>query len=181
MSDSKKKRPKDNKVTLIEDPFGFSTLDIQEAQATDEELPLDEGSEEAEISGKPVDLAAPVSQEEFDRLADAIAKADSESESESEADQAAVDGPTAEEELAAQIAEDKALQAQIKAEEEAEREAAGIPAMMLGASGELDLDEVQSCVEALLFISDKPMPAKRLRDLLGPELEMGIFEQAIAR
>src|SRR4051812_30552040 len=144
MSDSKKKRSKEAKVSLIEDPYGFSNLEVQEAQASDDELELDEVTEEMdEESGLPVDLAAPVSQAEFDRLAKAVAQADSESESESEADQAAADGQSAEAELAAQIAEDQALQKELKAEEAAEREAANAPAlgMMLGASGELDLDE----------------------------------------
>src|SRR4051812_49123067 len=111
MSDSKKKRP-DSKVTLIEDPYSFSTLEIQEAQASEDELDLDEAPEEAEASSpeRPVDLAAPVSQEEFDRLAEAVAKADAETASESEAEPESE--ADAEAELAAQIAEDQALQAE---------------------------------------------------------------------
>ncbi|CAM6054061.1 unnamed protein product [Sphagnum tenellum] len=43
----------------------------------------------------------------------------------------------------------------------------------------IDIAEIQSCIEALLFISDKPLPSNRLRQLLAPELDSNLFEEAM--
>lgn len=169
MSDSKKKRRNGSGITLVDDPYGFRTPDIQDAQNNEDELELDEVIEGRETP----------TESELDRLAEAIAQVEAE---EAAAEQEENTLPTPEEELAAQIEEDQRLQAEIQAEEEEQaKEAQSAPSPLLGPSGELDLDEVQACVEALLFISDKPLPAKRLRELLGPEHEAEIFEQALAR
>jgi segregation and condensation protein B len=162
---SKKKKAEQKPVTLIEDPYGFNTLDISDAQSNEDELILDE-----------IDEAAAA--EKLSKIAEAVAEAEAVSKAEAEA---APETPeeNAEAELAAQIAEDQALQAEIRAEEAEAAKADASP--LLGASGELDLAEVQSCVEALLFISDKPLSAKRLKDLLGPDFETSVFEQAVAR
>ncbi len=42
----------------------------------------------------------------------------------------------------------------------------------------LDLIEIQSCIEAILFISDKPLSAQKLQELLGPTEEPGLFTEA---
>ncbi len=79
-------------------------------------------------------------------------------------------------ELAAQIAEDKALEEEIR-RDQLKAEAAAEP-VILGQ--QLDLEEIQSCIESLLFISDRPMPLNRLHELLGPHFERSLFEQALA-
>jgi segregation and condensation protein B len=43
----------------------------------------------------------------------------------------------------------------------------------------MDLEELQSCLEALLFISDKPLAQDKLRSLLGPDLELSLFDSAL--
>jgi segregation and condensation protein B len=175
MSDTteKKSRKRTGKITLIEDPYGFSNLEISEAQKSDEELDLDEP---VEITA--ADVAA--AEETLDRVADRVREADEASAAEEAEADAEAELPSAETELAAQIAEDQALQEQMKKEEaEAEEAAKAAPSPLLDASGQLDLAEVQSCVEALLFMSDKPMSAKRLRDLLGPEFGQELFDDAI--
>ncbi|HUP58046.1 MAG TPA: SMC-Scp complex subunit ScpB, partial [Bdellovibrionota bacterium] len=175
MSDTteKKSRKKTGKITLIEDPYGFSNLEISEAQKSDEELDLDEP---VEITA--ADVAA--AEETLDRVADRVREAEEATAAEEAQADAEAELPSAEAELAAQIAEDQALQEQMKKEEALAEEAAkAAPSPLLDASGQLDLAEVQSCVEALLFMSDKPMSAKRLRDLLGPEFGQELFDDAI--
>jgi segregation and condensation protein B len=45
----------------------------------------------------------------------------------------------------------------------------------------LDLDQVEmeSCLEALLFMSDKPLSAEKLQELLGPEMTLNRFQEAL--
>jgi segregation and condensation protein B len=43
----------------------------------------------------------------------------------------------------------------------------------------MDLDEMQSCIETLLFMSDKPLSVKKLQELLGPELPHSLFQEAV--
>src|SRR5262245_48606288 len=43
----------------------------------------------------------------------------------------------------------------------------------------LDPLEIQSSIEALLFISDKPISIDKLHNLMGPEIDRSCFEQAI--
>jgi len=45
---------------------------------------------------------------------------------------------------------------------------------------ELDLEELQSCVEALLFLSDKPLSLKRIQELLGPSYAVEKFQDAFS-
>jgi segregation and condensation protein B len=84
-----------------------------------------------------------------------------------------------------QIAEDLALQKADQEAAEAELEAdpelaAALPGMPpIDESGLLDLSELQSCIETLLFMSDKPMKTERLQELLGPEIPFTLFQEAI--
>jgi len=43
----------------------------------------------------------------------------------------------------------------------------------------MDQNELQSCIEALLFISDKPLSRDKLKTLLGPTYEMSLFDEAL--
>src|SRR5262249_48325202 len=97
-------------------------------------------------------------------------------ESDQESPAQTSNGSDAEAELAAQIAEDQALEAQLRAEDAAEDNA---PSPLLNSQGELDQQEVESSLEALLFMSDKPLSTRKLHELLGPEFGVDVFETAL--
>jgi segregation and condensation protein B len=78
--------------------------------------------------------------------------------------------------LEAEIAEDIRLQNEAEAERQAELEA---DALASKTELQLDADEMQSCIEALLFISDKALSQDRLRSLLGPQFEAQAFQTAL--
>lgn len=85
--------------------------------------------------------------------------------------------------LADQIAEDEALE-QAMADENAEEIDPELQAALPrepeeDESGNLDLTEMESCIESILFMSEKPLSAKKLQDLLGPDLALEYFEQAL--
>jgi segregation and condensation protein B len=85
--------------------------------------------------------------------------------------------------LAAQIAEDQALQAQLaKDAEEAESIDPALAAALPQRSedGSLDLKELQSCIEAILFMVDKPMSMDRIRDLIGQDFELNLYQEAMS-
>jgi segregation and condensation protein B len=46
-------------------------------------------------------------------------------------------------------------------------------------SEQLDANEIQSCIEAILFISDKPLSLDKFRQMLGPHFELSLFEEAL--
>jgi segregation and condensation protein B len=43
----------------------------------------------------------------------------------------------------------------------------------------LDIHELESCIEALLFVSDQPLSSARLRELLTPEFPTALFAEAL--
>jgi segregation and condensation protein B len=183
-------------VTLITDPFGLKNLEISEAQdspeAIDEdleEIDLEEDEEEdAEGTLEASEVPSPESAApQLERLATEL-KAE-EVRQEQEAAQLAVEVPEVDPaiELARQIAEDEAL-AKAEAEAKAAADAADAELQAAlprepkeGEDGELDLAEVESCLEALLFMTDKPLTLDKLRELLGPEFAPYIFQEAMTR
>jgi segregation and condensation protein B len=82
------------------------------------------------------------------------------------------------EQLAREIAEDqeiaKALAGNVTDEDEEQDEE-----LLAAMPQSLDLDEMQSCIETLLFMTDKPMSVKKLQELLGPELPHSLFQEAV--
>jgi len=75
-----------------------------------------------------------------------------------------------EEELKEQIEEDQELEKQLKKEEQ-ELDPEVIAALPKATTdGDLDLMEVQSCIEAILFVSDKPLSKRKVRELLSLEM-----------
>ncbi len=92
--------------------------------------------------------------------------------------------------LAREIAEDIALAQEMAraADEQAEADAVLIAAMPRlpeqMADGSLDLAELQSCLEALFFMSDKPLSKRRLKELLtmenGADIPLENFDEALA-
>jgi segregation and condensation protein B len=195
---NKKKNPAPTpSVAFVEDPFGIQTADIREAQdsqdaidegLTDEDLAaaaVDEHADRATHDGETAETA-----ESLQRLAETIAKQVAEDEATQEALVASSEDATSPAaELAKQIAEDEALALQL-AQENADAEAAlAVDPELLAAlpktpleleDGKLDLAEMESCIEALLFISDKPITLNKLQEHLGPEFDKQIFKDALA-
>jgi segregation and condensation protein B len=168
-------------VTLMTDPSGLgsamnTTMDVADAQNSDEELDLDSDLElmddEAEINETLVRLQEKLTAQEAEN-----AKLAAEAAVRAEDD--------AKKMLADQIAEDEALEAAQR--EEAENELKNDPELRAALpveppeteSGELDLREMESCIEALLFMSERPLSATKLRDLLGPEMSLHYFQEAL--
>lgn len=88
------------------------------------------------------------------------------------------------ERLAREISEDEALTAMhaletAALEEELETDAELQAALPKITGTELDIVEIESCIETLLFLSDKPMKAEKLHELLGPEFDFSLFQEAL--
>jgi segregation and condensation protein B len=168
---NKSKTPNKDNVSLIEDPYGLTTLEIAEAQKQLDELDLDSVDEGVETGDF---KAADLDESELKKLEEALAE-----EGQKFKETLKTLARDSSEELAAQIAEDQALEAQLKHEEEEEssEDAAELRAALPQSA--LDLEEIQSCCEALLFISDKPLSQNKLRDLLGPDFPLSAFQEAL--
>jgi segregation and condensation protein B len=177
-------------VTLLTDPSGMGTalgktMDVAAAQNSDDELALDEDLSEQEEPA-PLELADDESEieETLERLQEKFAAQDAEA-AKTAAEQAAADQIEAKNRLDAQIAEDEALEKALR--EETENDLADDPELRAALprepeeteSGELDLREMESCIEALLFMSERPLSANKLRELLGPEMSLHYFQEAL--
>lgn len=168
---------KKTEVTMIDDPFGFKTLEISEAQQTAEELILDrdletdpnldlEDESEETTALKFEKIAGAISQAQAEELATLIASQIAE---DSKIADTLAEDAMAEEALADTITEDTFNESHDEIDEELRSALPSGP----------DLYEVQSCVEALLFMSDKPLSAEKLHELLGPQFSFSIFQEAI--
>lgn len=143
-----------NPVTFISDPFqGLPTMDAEEMD-----------SEETELS--------PLDTDQLQNLSEAMAKEENkiqedwkEREELLNEDAAAL--------LAAQIAEDEALKAQIAKED------AALEEEIEDQTQVLDLEEAEACVETLLFLSDKPISVKKLEEYLEPHMSKKLMKEAI--
>jgi segregation and condensation protein B len=114
--------------------------------------------------------------EEVEKIEAQVREADAKSEEESA------------EELQRQIAEDQALAAEMAREAaEAEKLLETDPELLAAlpkepqpdAQGNMDLSEMQSCIETLLFMVDKPVSHKKLQEWLGPDFKEELFVQAL--
>ncbi len=158
-----KDKKSDDLITLIEDPYGLNTAEISEIQNSTEELILDQDMEDSEQPSESLD-------DQFNKLAQAISSLEEppvESESNPEA------------ELAAQIQEDQALAQEILQEERQEEQEESLEANVTPIEP-LTLTEIQSCAEALLFISDKPVSVEKLREHLEPSTALAFFQEAMS-
>lgn len=197
--ENKKENEKDNGishaslnslVSLVADPFALPNVEIAEAQEDAEPLNLDE------ILDEEPEFEAQADHGTLDRLADVISEQVETDRREAEeivaqaADALAEWAPDAEAkaaqeaatQLAAQIAEDQALQAQLAREaEEAEKADPELQAALpqVDEDGNLDLAELQSCIEAVLFMVDKPLSMDRIREMIGPDFELNLFQEAM--
>ena len=204
----KKKETETPVVTFIEDPYQFKTDEVLAAQQNDtddlnldaeleeileeakaeEAMAEDAMAEEAKME-EPFEIDSSESlDDQLDKLAQAISD-QAEKESSTAEETTVQEGFDSEAELALQIAEDQALEAQeiLEAQESAQEsaqeckdtlDAAGLEAQPSAA--ELDLEELQSCMEALIYIADKPISLEKLRGHLGPNFPAERFQEAIA-
>jgi segregation and condensation protein B len=170
-----KKKKTDEVVALIENPYGFKTLEVTEDQNNSEELTdLDDDIQE-ELGELEIAEEDPII---MSKLAKAVS--DSDNAHAEEIAETLKEGLSTEEaaaELARQIAEDQALEKEMAAQEDAENDPA-VKAAMPNAE-HLDQQEIQSCIEALLFMADKPISANKLRELLGPTFTLAVFQEAV--
>jgi segregation and condensation protein B len=159
-SKASKSKPAPN--MLVEDPYGFSALEVTREQDNPEELDLNEETDSPEV-----DI------EQLERLNEAMVEEAEKAQEEAEKLAAVLKDTDPDTVLAQQIAEDQALAAEI-AKEQAEAEARGsqldpeIQAALPNAEN-LDAAEIQSCLESLLFICEKPVSRQKLQEWLGPD------------
>lgn len=154
----KKSGSSSNQVTLIEDPFGIPTLRIAEAQ-------LEIDSEES-LSR----LSAAMDEEE---------ERQSEEAAELAAELSVDEAQAAAERLAGEIAEDVALSEAIQAEDQLVSESVSESESVSDSAAPLSCEEIESSIEALLFISDKPVTAHKLREMLGAGVTNPMFQEGI--
>ncbi len=175
-----------------------TAVEVAEAQNSDEPLDLDEPNDEAgedtlETSDEISDLEddAPLAletneaeiEETLNRLQEKMDLEAAETLRAAE-EIAAIKAEDAKRILAAQIAEDEAL-AKEMAEEKDEDE--NDPELLRALPrepeedehGNLDLSEMESCIEALLFMSERPLSPAKLREYLGPEMSLHYFQEAL--
>ncbi len=193
--------PDNGPVTFIADPYGFPSAETNTEIQSDAEVEAEIAAEmAAERTGEPAEEAHAEAQLEAQPSADSPADAEVEADEEL-ADQplelAADDGALdrvaaalneeqkreeqelqdalaaiekeAADRLAAEIAEDQALAAEEAAQEADQAE----------TEFNLDMVELESCIEALLFMSDKPLSVNKLRELLGPNAPLSLFQEAM--
>lgn len=162
MKQKKSKQNNENAVTFLSDPFSLPHLDLMDAQASADELVLD-----AELDNQAL--------EQLDRVARAIETQVEKDQKELEAAVESASAESPDDLLARQIEEDLALESEAAADDALETDgAADAP-----PQAELDLIEIQAQLETLLFLSDRPLPLKRLKELLGPGASQENIESAL--
>ncbi|MBC7691168.1 MAG: SMC-Scp complex subunit ScpB [Methylotenera sp.] len=194
-------------VTFISDPFSICTNDITAAQndsefeIADEDLDLADDEEDAEQVieesetdhdaelPEPAEMSKEETEETFANLSAAMA-VEEDKLTQNLKDMEPAQAQAAAERLAEQIAEDLELAAvqaneQIEAlaaegEEMDEELRAALPSLpQSDENGNLDMSEMEACIETLLFMMDKPVSTEKLRELLGPEMPHSIFQEAL--
>ena len=178
-------------VTLIQDPYGFNTEDVIKAQDDDEFLTenLNETPDEIladstqdEIKTDDEDFNAENSDDTLDNLKASLQEQEAANEKEIEEIQAELEAE-AQKRLADQIAEDEALEKELQNQNINDLDPEILAALPKNpetdSEGNLDLAEMESCIESLLFMSEKPLSANKLRELLGPDMPLSHFQQAL--
>ena len=164
-------------VTLIGDPYGIRTAEIAEAQndsdAIDESLPVEDLLE-----------SAPDSTEVLENLAGAMEREAERHEAETvQLAQKLTSGESAQEaaeRLAREISEDEILRKELITQELSMDAPEEIdPELQAALPQGLDQAEMESCIETLLFLSDKPISIAKLREHLGPDFPKELFEAAV--
>lgn len=152
-------------------------IDAADAAASDADA-LDDISEELNLASADETL------EQLENLSRAMKEEEKKLESELE-HLAGENAAELAERLAQEIAEDQLLADQL-AKEAAEAQAAEamealdeVDPELEAALPELDVNEIASCIETLLFLTDKPMSVAKLQEHLGPEYPLNYFQEAV--
>lgn len=154
----------DGPVAFIQDPLQAPDFsEIADAQESDEELILNDDPEE---TARTLDGLKQAMDAETERQLGELEELTAETAVEASA------------RLAQEIAEDEALAREMLAEAASEDfDEAGSSGQL--ADQPLSLEEMQSSVEALLFMSDKPVSLNRFKDMLGERFDSEMFNAAI--
>ncbi|MEK7690864.1 MAG: SMC-Scp complex subunit ScpB [Bdellovibrionota bacterium] len=175
--------------TFIQDPFGIRSSDIASDQASDEPLDLDEPLEEEELPNDDIATSSADSDALLDRIQGRINDVTSLAQEEITIT-SAQNALTAAERLSAEIAEDEAL-ARLLAEEADTKIDPAIQSALhqdtpsldaateISPADELDVNETSSAIEALLFITDRPVSRDKLRTMLGEQVSAFRFQEAV--
>ncbi|MCC7440725.1 MAG: SMC-Scp complex subunit ScpB [Bdellovibrionales bacterium] len=156
------------------------------ADDEDEEYIFAEAAKSADIEEEPAELEIPDAAETAEQLEElAVAMAVEHRRAEADLiEEAGAEEAAAQVELIQQIAEDNAIEAHQQAVAVPEPEPvdenllAALP--KVDDEGNLDLQELESCIEALVFLSERPISRRKLREHLGPEIREELFDDAIA-
>lgn len=146
-------------VGILTDPFGLANIqEVSDAQRSDEELVLDEGIDDFPEVNELDDSA-------LKNLASAMAVEHEKHVAELEALASEAHEETAE-------TEDSPEMEEVPSEEEEASDAelaAALP--QPDENGKLDVAEVESCIETLLFMMDKPVSLEKLYNMLTAEAQ----------
>jgi len=186
---NKKNSKKDKPLIVVRDPFEMNSSDIIEAQNSDEELELDD-FDLSELDGDE-DLVEPLVADDegteatLKELSKKMAEEEKRNLKSLEA-QIEKENEAAQLELEAQIKEDIELQEEEEklnklSDQDIINEDPEVKAALpkKGADGDLDLQELQSCIESILFVSEKPLSAGKLKEYLAPEYPTKKFKKAL--
>lgn len=166
---------KDSIVTFVENPSHLHMDEVADAQnesQEDSQEIFEEDLDVESVESDEEDMEDPEllseSSESLDDQMEKLAKA-LEKQAEESTDIETLQ-PAAPVDLEAQIAEDQALEKELSETPE--------PAIL---SEEIPFDqaEIQACIEAILFLSEKPLSAEKLRELLGPTFSIELFVEAL--
>ncbi|MEO5969436.1 MAG: SMC-Scp complex subunit ScpB [Bdellovibrionia bacterium] len=148
--------------------------DTDDEETQNEDLAL-ESTDSKESEGTAEDDTIDALNEQLDRISKLLHSQTELNQQEDLASQGPSFDP--ERELALQIAEDMALEQSQALDKQNQQMKSAIS--FETDETPLDLAEIQSCIEALLFISDKPLSTAKLKELLAPELDRELFQDAV--
>jgi len=169
---SEKKSKKEDIVTFINDPFNLN----------DAVNALDEIADEMVRDGALEFSDDKEMDEKLENLSSAMEIENERNVKELEA-LSALEAEASAKELAQQIAEDEALEKELALQSEElsslidEELKAALP--KTNDSGEIDVAEIESCIEALLFMSDKPVTLNKLREWIGEDFKKDLYLSAL--
>jgi len=169
---SEKKSKKEDIVTFINDPFNLN----------DAVNALDEIADEMVRDGALEFSDDKEMDEKLENLSSAMEIENERNVKELEA-LSALEAEASAKELAQQIAEDEALEKELAMQSEElsslidEELKAALP--KTNDSGEIDVAEIESCIEALLFMSDKPVTLNKLREWIGEDFKKDLYLSAL--
>jgi segregation and condensation protein B len=185
-------------LALVSDPFHSESF-MSDAEASEdfnqdfnedfnEDLEENRNADEPEENLRAETKTQAETEDHFNRLASAV-------ETQTAKDEAEMKGlvkkgnTKGKASLKKQIQEDneveKENQASLQEEAQEAAQAEEIDPEFLAAlpgrdeQGNLDMQELQACMETLIFLTQKPIPLKKLKEFLAADVDMSVFEEAV--